>query len=161
MKSWAEGCLRIGAEGMLRTAESRTGEKETRNPVITACYCPQGHNLVGDSVKFGPYFGIDIKLKTGEREGLLSLSPLIGDRRRKFFDFEPVGGEIVDVCCPSCSESLPIYDICTCGAYLVSLFSGPEADFANCIGICQRIGCLHSEIKSNRELRIFSKFRIF
>jgi len=146
---------------MFRTMGSRAGKKGPRNPVVTACYCAQGHNLVGASAKFGPHFGIDINLKTDSQEGLLSLSPVIGDRRRRFFDFEPVEGEIVDISCPTCSESLPVYDICTCGAYLVSLFSSPGGDFANCIGICQRIGCLHSEIKSNRELRIFSKFRIF
>jgi len=129
--------------------------------VVTDCFCMNGHSLISDLAMFGGYPGITIKLRGDRQEGLVSLSSIIGDKSRTFFNFERNLGEIIDICCPTCSEALPIYNQCTCGAYLVALFSSPKADFANCIGICQRIGCLHSEIKSNRALRLYSRQGFF
>ncbi len=134
-------------------AKSMTSESQ----LIRECFCPKGHNLVSDLAFFGGYPGITLRLKNERNDGLLVLSPIIGDKSRTFFDFEKVAGEIVQICCPTCSEPLPVYNVCTCGADLVAMFSNLNAEFSNCIGICQRIGCLHSEIISNRDLRIFSR----
>lgn len=125
--------------------------------IVRECYCMHGHSLISDLVIFGEHHGITVRLRGKEQEGMLSLSPVIGDKSRTFFDFERVEGEVIDICCPTCSEPLPIYNACTCGAYLVTLFTSPRAEFSDAIGICQRIGCLHSEIKSNRDLRLYSR----
>lgn len=132
-------------------------EEEPRTDVVRECYCMHGHSLISDLAIFGDHHGITVKLRTDRQEGMLSLSPVIGDKSRTFFHFERVPGELVDICCPTCDEPFPIYNACTCGAYLVALFTSPKADFADAIGICQRIGCLHSEIKSNRDLRLYSR----
>lgn len=153
--------MKLKSRKTIEMSPTRREEGVSVDSVLTACYCPNGHNLVSDRARFDGYDGITVKLKNRAREGLLSLSPTMGDLRRKFFDFEPDGGEIVDICCPTCEESLPVYNLCTCGASLVSLFLSPKAEFSNCIGICQRIGCMHSEIKSNRELRLFSRLGYF
>jgi len=129
--------------------------------VVAACYCHNGHNLVSGPTRFDGHDGITLRLRNADREGLLSLSPILGDLRREFFGFEPVKGEIAEICCQTCEEALPVYNLCECGANLVSLFLSPAAEFSHCIGICQRVGCLHAEIKSNRELRIFSRLGYF
>jgi len=129
--------------------------------VVADCYCGNGHNLVNGQGNFDGHAGIVVRLESASEEGLLILSPILGDLRREFSGLEPVKGQIVDISCPVCRELLPVYDLCSCGAPLVSLFLTPNAEFANCIGICQRIGCLHSEIKTTRELRIFSRLGYF
>ncbi|OHB33920.1 MAG: hypothetical protein A2X84_05690 [Desulfuromonadaceae bacterium GWC2_58_13] len=146
---------------------NRTSEPASRMPVVESavseprivreCFCAKGHSLVSNLASFGGHPGITLRLKNERQEGLLALSPVIGDKRRTFFNFERVPGEIVQICCPTCSEPLPVYNVCTCGANLVAIFTTLKTEFASCIGICQRIGCLHSEIKSNRDLRLFSR----
>jgi hypothetical protein len=129
--------------------------------VVTDCYCGNGHNLVNGQTPFDGHPGIVVRLNNTSGEGLLTLSPVLGDLRREFSGIEPVRWEIVDISCPVCRDPLPIYDLCNCGAPLVSLFLTPTAEFSSCIGICQRIGCLHSKIKSTRELRLFSRLGYF
>ncbi|WP_432821691.1 hypothetical protein [Trichloromonas sp.] len=125
--------------------------------VVRECFCAKGHSLVTDLASFGGHPGITIRLKSERQDGLLALSPVIGDQSRTFFNFERVPGEIVQICCPTCSDPLPVYNVCSCGADLVAMFTTLNAEFANCIGICQRIGCLHAEIKSNSDLRRYSR----
>ena len=125
--------------------------------VVTECYCPNGHSVLSDGHKFQGHSGLSLLLKSKTSEGLLIISPVLGDRDRNFVGFERKAGEVVDICCPTCSESFPIYNQCPCGAHLVALFTSPKAHFAQCIGICQRLGCLHSELLSERDLRLYSR----
>ena len=125
--------------------------------IVTECFCTKGHSLISDLASFSGHSGITLRLRSDRQDGLLALSPVIGDKRRTFFNFERVPGEIVEICCPTCAEPLPVYNVCTCGANLVAMFTTLKTEFASCIGICQRIGCLHSEIISNRDLRLFSR----
>ncbi len=105
-------------------------------------------------VTYNGYPGLTVRLRTAAQAGELSLSPVIGDKSRSFFDFDRHEGEIVEICCPTCDEQLPVYSECSCGAELVAMFSEPQADYANCIGICQRIGCLNSEILTSRAMSL-------
>jgi len=125
--------------------------------VITECYCQNGHSILTDVALFQGHRGLTLKLKNKASEGLLVISPVIGDRGRTFIDFEKQVGEIVDICCPTCSEPFPVYNVCPCGAHLVALFTSPKTRFSQCIGICQRLGCLHSELLSERDLRLYSR----
>ncbi len=43
--------------------------------------------------------------------------------------------------------ALPVYAPCPCGARLITLFQSPRADYSNCIGICNRVGCVNAEVK--------------
>jgi len=128
-----------------------------QNEVITECYCPNGHSILTDTACFQGHPGLTLKLKNRTSEGLLVISPVLGDRDRIFIDFEKAAGEVVDICCPSCSEPFPVYNVCPCGAHLVALFTSLKAHFSQCIGICQRLGCLHSELLSERDLRLYSR----
>lgn len=144
-----KGCITV--EGL------QMGRPQELFRVVTECYCPNGHGLISDLASFGGFAGITVKLRSDRREGQLSLSPIIGDLSRTFFNFERAEGAIVEICCPTCDEALPLYDQCSCGAYLAAFFTTPKRDFANCIGICQRIGCLHSTIISIDNLRKYSR----
>lgn len=125
--------------------------------VVTKCYCHNGHDLLDPEHKFGGFDGLTVQLKTATQTGMLALSPIIGDMERTFIDFERNEGELIEISCPTCSEPLPDYDTCSCGAYLVAMFTTPDNNFANCIGICPRTGCLHSKIITNFNLRKLSR----
>lgn len=134
---------------------------EHKNEVITECYCSNGHSILTDTARFQGHRALTLKLRNKTGEGLLVISPVLGDRDRTFIDFDRQAGEIVDICCPTCSESFPVYNVCPCGAYLVALFTSLKARFSQCIGICQRLGCLHSELLSERDLRLYSRQNYF
>jgi hypothetical protein len=125
--------------------------------VVINCYCHNGHNLLDPTYQFNDFDGLTVQLKTEKQTGLLALSPVIGDMDRTFIDFDGTEGELVEINCPTCAEQLPEYDKCSCGAYLVAMFTTPDNNFANCIGICPRIGCLHSKIITNFNLRKLSR----
>ena len=144
---------RLHSVRRLKTMPQRSGSPE----VLGLCYCAEGHRLNSPAASFKGHDGISVLLKNERREGLLSLSPIVGDRSRRFFFSDRVEGEVFSLCCPTCREPFPIYNICSCGAYLSAVFTSPVADMANCIGLCQRIGCLHSDILSNRDLRLYSR----
>lgn len=132
-----------------------------KRDVITECYCANGHSILTDAGVFQGHPGLTLKLRSKTAEGLLSISPVIGDRNRTFIDFERLPGEVVEICCPTCAEPFPVYNACPCGAHLVALFTSPKAQFSRCVGICQRIGCLHSELLSERDLRLYSREKYF
>ncbi|HKL26434.1 MAG TPA: hypothetical protein VJ910_09445 [Desulfuromonadales bacterium] len=125
--------------------------------VIAECYCQGGHSILSNEAEFDGHPGLTLKLKNSRQEGLLSISPIIGDCRRQFIDFERIPGEVVEICCPVCAEPFPLYNECSCGAHLIALFTSPRAQFSRCVGICQRIGCLHSELISERDLRLLNR----
>lgn len=134
-----------------------TDQVPGKSEVITECYCPNGHTILTDTASFQGHPGLTLKLKSKTSEGLLVISPVLGDRDRLFIDFEKQAGEVVEICCPTCSEPFPVYNVCPCGAHLVALFTSLKAHFSQCIGICQRLGCLHSELLSERDLRLYSR----
>ena len=136
-------------------------QEHHQNEVVTECYCPNGHSILTDTAHFQGLPGLTLKLRNRASEGLLVISPVLGDRERLFIDFDKTPGEVVDICCPACSEPFPVYNVCPCGAHLVALFTSLKAHFSQCIGICQRLGCLHSELLSERDLRLYSRQNYF
>lgn len=136
-------------------------EEIPQQQVVEQCFCPNGHNILSEKHRYSGHPGILLKLKAAGREGLLSLSPIIGDPARTFHDFKQVSGEIVDICCPICEQPFPIYNQCGCNAHLIALFTSLKSDYSDCIGICQRIGCLNAEIISGRELRMLDRVKYF
>ena len=137
--------------------KKKEAPQEVSFEVVSECFCHNGHSLLNDLVTYNGYPGLTVLLRTAEQEGTLSLSPVIGDKSRSFFDFERVEGECIEICCPTCREALPVYSECACGADLVAMFTEQKVDYANCIGICQRIGCLNSEILTNRTLSLLGQ----
>lgn len=143
------------------SAKKTPVEEIVRPQVVEQCFCPNGHNILSSEHLYSGHPGILLQLKTVDREGLLSLSPIIGDPARSFHDFKQVSGEIVEICCPHCEQPFPIYNQCGCNAHLIALFTTTKGDYSDCIGICQRIGCLNAEIISGRELQMLDRVNYF
>ena len=131
--------------------------KESNNVlVLTECYCKNGHNLVNRRVKFNDFDGIIIKLKKDGKDGLVAMSPIYGDKSRISIDLDLIERETYDFHCPECDAELPEFSPCSCGAELKALFNTREAVFANCTGVCNRVGCEHAVIHSDGELLTIS-----
>lgn len=124
--------------------------------VVEACFCPNGHDLVQRRAVFSGHPGILLLVRGAGKEGLIALSPIYGDKTRIDLDVELVPGEIVQVFCPLCGVELPVFGPCPCGARMVAFFNGASPDFANCIGVCNRVGCKNAMIKQGGELIILS-----
>lgn len=120
--------------------------------IIKQCYCPNGHDLINPKVNVRGYKGILIKIKRGKDEGFMALSPICGDKSKYTIDIEISEGEIIDLLCPDCDVPLPVYAPCDCGGDMITLFCDKHGNFCNCIGVCNRVGCSHAEIKRGSDL---------
>ncbi len=110
--------------------------------VIAHCYCPQGHDLVSSRAMFNGRSGILLKVKKDHRRGLIALSPIYGDKTRVSLDIDLVSGELLQLLCPMCSISLPVYTQCNrCGGEVIALFTTPALEFSDCVGVCNRVDC--------------------
>lgn len=120
--------------------------------VIKECFCPNGHRLIHKKARFGDYDGIVIGVNQVSGKGLIALSPVYGDKSRISIDIDLHEGELLNLVCPECNVCLPVYGNCECGGELMVMFMKPEKDFMNCVGICNRVGCKHAEIKNEGQL---------
>ena len=120
--------------------------------VVEECYCPNGHSLINPEIEFSGHPGILIKVKKGDQVGAIALSPVCGDKSKSSIEIELSDGEILDLLCPECNVPLPVYAPCDCGGDMITLFADKQGNFCNCIGVCNRVGCTHSELKKGTEL---------
>jgi hypothetical protein len=125
--------------------------------VIRECFCPNGHNLVTSKVKFNDRDGILLTIKRKSKKGKIALSPVYGDKSRISIDVDLKEGDLVQLFCPDCKVKLSTYADCECGGELVVMFTQPAIDYKNCIGICNRVGCRHAEIKNEGQLMTLIK----
>jgi len=124
-----------------------------RTLVAQHLYCPHGHDLISRRAVFDRHAGVLIAVRDARgAEGLIALSPVFGDKRRIALDLDLVSGERVTLRCPTCGVALPVHSSCPCGADLVALFLTATASFAECIGICDRVDCVHARVTSGSEL---------
>lgn len=63
-----------------------TEQDQQKREVITECYCPNGHTVLSDTVQFQGYPGLTLKLKNKTSEGLLVISPVIGERDLRLYN---------------------------------------------------------------------------
>ncbi|HNR38692.1 MAG TPA: hypothetical protein PKN61_06625 [Acidobacteriota bacterium] len=124
--------------------------------VVTRCFCPNGHDLVSRRASFNNHPGILLRVRGRKGEGQVALSPVYGEKCRVALDVELEDGDILELLCPVCGTALPAYAPCPCGARLITLFLSPRADYSNCIGICNRVGCVNAEVKREGELIVLS-----
>ena len=93
-------------------------EKEPQKKVLIVkeCYCPKGHSLMDNRVKFNGHPGIRHKVKksTGE-EGEIVLSPIYGEYVRVEIGLDVNPGDANTILCPKCNVEFPTIDQCTCG----------------------------------------------
>ncbi len=152
---------RFNSKGMWNIPHMRKKKKKAKKKltddddellVIEECYCPNGHNLISPNVEFTGRHGILIKLKKGKQEGHIALSPYCGDKSKYTIGIDLSEGEIMNLLCPVCDVPLPVYAPCDCGGDMITLFADKMGNYCNCIGICNRVGCSHAEIKQGSEL---------
>jgi len=124
--------------------------------LVNECYCQNGHNLISNSAIFNGFKGIVIKVKRNKAEGLVALSPVYGYKSRVSLNVNLFEDDIWEICCPQCDVGLPVYSECSCGGKMIALFTDTSADFSNCIGICNRIGCFNAGILHSNEMLTMS-----
>jgi len=142
---------------MIIPAPERTKPDPKELIVVRECYCPNGHNLVTSQAKFNDRDGILLNVKKKSKKGKIALSPVYGDKSRLSVDVILKEGDLVQLFCPYCNVKLSSFANCECGGELLVMFTQPVIDYKNCIGICNRVGCKHAEIKNEGQLMTLIK----
>ncbi|MBZ0119524.1 MAG: hypothetical protein K8H88_21215, partial [Sandaracinaceae bacterium] len=116
--------------------------------IVTQAFDSHGHNLVGLSdVTFDGHPAVTLKLRVGEREGLVHLSPIHGDKRKSgFTDIE--AGTRCAVFCPVCDAPLAkVGEVDDgSGADYYALYLTPKLDKGAMVAISDIWGHYHSRI---------------
>jgi len=120
--------------------------------IVRELFCPSGHSMISERAVFNSYPGIILGVQLNDQKGLVALSPICGDKTRISIDIDLPPDMIVNLFCPTCGIDLPRYATCGCGADLTALFLTREASFSDCIGVCNRIGCINARFVTSGEL---------
>jgi hypothetical protein len=120
--------------------------------IVRELFCPAGHSLISERAIFNGHPGILLGVGLNESKGLVAISPICGDKTRISLDIDLPDDRIVNLFCPTCGINLPRYATCGCGADLTALFLTCNASFADCIGVCNRIGCINARFVTSGEL---------
>lgn len=120
--------------------------------VVKECFCKNGHNLISKRVNFNGFNGIYLKVKFQDKTGFVGLSPVFGDKSRIFVDIEIKKNDILEILCPHCDSPLAVYSNCSCGAKILAIFTTQKLEFSDCIGICNKVDCVNSEIISENQM---------
>jgi hypothetical protein len=122
--------------------------------VLTQAFGPKGDNVVGFSdVEFDGHPAVTLKVRAGEREGLVHLSPIHGDRRKEgMVDIEE--GTKLELLCPVSGEPLPELGPVEDGTDAVyrALFLTPKLEASRSVAISDVWGHYHSRIVDEDEL---------
>jgi len=140
-------------KGMMIFPNPKSNRTNNENIIVVQeCFCSKGHNLLNKRINFNGYYGIYLKVKHNEKSGFVGLSPVFGDKSRVFIDIDVNTDDLLELSCPECDTPLPVYSACSCGSSLLALFSTKKLEFSNCIGICNKVDCVNSEIISENKL---------
>ena len=142
--------------GRLRIPLRPTGEKKAREDVvINAAYCPNGHNLVSVHHEIEGKPGIVLRF-WGKRsgEGLLVLSPILGDTAYAVIEGEVDATEVLQLSCPICGVELDTLSDCSCRpeATRVMAYLYPRRDPYHAIAFCTVLSCPNSAVIRSGEL---------
>jgi hypothetical protein len=122
--------------------------------VVTQAFCPKGHNLVGAyDVSFDEHPAVTLKVRMQDRDGLVHLSPVRGDKRKAgMTDIEV--GTVCELSCPICETPLPKVGEVDDGtpAEYYALFLTPRLEQGALVAISNVWGHYHSRIVGDDEL---------
>jgi hypothetical protein len=136
------------------------GEADEVTIVITQAYGPGGHQLVGISdVAFDGYPALTLLLRADGREGMVHLSPLHGDDRKRGFTDIPLGTRC-ELLCPTCEAPLDIIgDIEEQGGKVqgqyCAIYLTPALSKGSLVMVSNIWGHYHSRIVHDSELISF------
>ena len=122
--------------------------------VVTQLYGPRGDNLVGFSdVSFDGFPAVSLRIRAGDKEGIVHLSPFHGDQRKSgYTDIEP--GTKCELLCPVSGEPLPHLGKVesTAAADYYALYLTEELSGGDYVAISDVWNDYHSRIVDNHEL---------
>jgi hypothetical protein len=122
--------------------------------VVTQAYGPRGDNLVGISeVTFDGHPAVTVGVRGGGKEGLVHLSPIHGDSRKRGMTDLPVG-TVCELFCPVSGQPLDIIGEVGdgSGARYFALYLTPQLTEASMVTISNVWGHYHSRIVDDFEL---------
>lgn len=131
-------------------------EKRTEDDVvINAAYCPNGHNLISVHHEIDGEPGIVLRF-WGKRsgEGLLVLSPKLGDTSYRAEQGEVYPDEVLELKCPICGVPLDTLSDCPCltSATRVMAYLYPRRDPYHAIAFCTVLSCENSAVIRSGEV---------
>jgi len=122
--------------------------------IVTQAFGPQGHNLVGISdVSFDGHPAVTLKIRAAGREGLVHLSPIHGDSRKKgLTDIEP--GTRCELICPVSGQLLDVVGEVEdgSGARYYAIYLTPQLSRGSMVMVSDVWGHYHSRIIDDFEL---------
>jgi len=122
--------------------------------VITQAYGPAGDSLIGiEDVEFDGHPAVTVKIRAGGREGLLHLSPIHGDARKKGFTDIPVGTRC-ELLCPVSNRPLDVVGEVEdgSGARYFAIYLTPQLSRGSMVMVSDLWGHYHSRIIDDFEL---------
>jgi len=114
---------------------------------------PKGDSLVSPDVTFDGYPAVSVLVRSGEREGLVYLSPIHGDDRKSgMTDLEP--GARCELLCPVSKEPLDrVGDLENDeGTRYYAIYLTPQLSAGSMVAVSDEWGHYHSRIVDNFEL---------
>ncbi len=135
------------SKGRLKIPAREVREEEL---IVKQVFCPEGHNLITEEHLIDGHPGIELAFRRENgQEGMVVLSPKLGDRRAIFLKGTVEEGEVVKFLCPICERQLPILTTCEhCGeGSIYVLFLDENFSFNNAITFCSKRGCPNSTIR--------------
>jgi hypothetical protein len=122
--------------------------------IVTQAFGPRGDNLVGISdVQFDGNPAVTLKIRVGDREGLVHLSPIHGDSRKiKPFNIEP--GTRCELLCPVSGQTLDLVGEVEdgSGARYYAIYLTPALSRGTMVMVSDLWGHYHSRIIDDFEL---------
>ena len=121
--------------------------------VIDQAFGPNGDNLVGyGDVKFDGFPALTLLVRAGDREELVHLSPIHGDRRKQGFE-DLADGTKCELLCPVSRQPLPqVGSIDDSDASYFAVYLTPKLENGSQIYVSDVWGHHHSRIVDNNEL---------
>jgi hypothetical protein len=122
--------------------------------IVTQAYGPRGDNLVGISdVEFDGHPAVTVKVRAGGREGLVHLSPIHGDGRKRGLADIPAGTRC-ELICPVSNQPLDtVGDVeDRSGARYFAIYLTPQLSQGSMVMISDVWGHYHSRIIDDFEL---------
>lgn len=121
--------------------------------VVTQAYGPDGEKLIGvEDVSFDGFPAISLKVKAGDREGLVHLSPIHGDARKTGLTDIPRGTKC-ELSSPVSGKPLDrVGSIDGSDAHWYAIYLSPRLAAGPAVYVSDTWGHFHSRIVDNNEL---------
>jgi hypothetical protein len=122
--------------------------------IVTQAFGPRGDNLVGISgIDFDGHPAVTLKVRAGDREGLVHLSPIHGDARKQGLTDIPAGTRC-ELFCPVSGQLLDVVGDVEdgSGARYYAIYLTPALSEGSMVMISDVWGHYHSRIIDDFEL---------